>query len=458
LKTLSLSEVVKVLGIHGNTRDATIKNVSNNINRLGNNTLVFHLNKLDELNASQFNELKDCYIVTDQSLLKGISVDEKCFLNVLNVQEAYRKFISWYRRLFDVPVVAVTGTCGKTTTKEMIAQVLRHHYKVVATIGNRNALSFDHEYIMSFDDETDFGVIETGITEPGNLIYGCEFFKPVIGIITTIGIDHLSGCKTMDNYIRTKSEMLAGLEYQGTLIINNDDDNIRKINFHPFHGKIVTFGIRKEADFHARDLAYTKRGMAFVLDHGGRKYPVDIPGFGEHNVYNALAALAALTNLRMDLSDSIRYLSEIKHISSHNELKKGIHNSTIIDDTWSSNPTSVEAALKVLAEIGKDKKKVAVLGKISYLGDFESKYYEEIAKMILKYKVDFLVTQDSLAKKIGTKAVELGMDASHVIHCKDNDSLKTAMEFLLDEKTVALFKSSMLDKSHVSVLKELMVE
>jgi hypothetical protein len=78
--------------------------------------------------------------------------------------------------------------------------------------------------------------------------------------------------------------------------------------------------------------------------------------------------------------------------------------------------------------------------------------------MILKYKVDFLVTQDSLAKKIGTKAVELGMDASHVIHCKDNDSLKTAMEFLLDEKTVALFKSSMLDKSHVSVLKELMVE
>jgi UDP-N-acetylmuramoyl-tripeptide--D-alanyl-D-alanine ligase len=458
LKTLNLNEIIKVLGIHGITRDALIKNVSNNISRLGNNTLVFHLNKLDELNESQFNALKDCYIVTDQSLLVGSTVNEKCFLHVLNVQEAYRKFISWYRRLFDVPVVAVTGTCGKTTTKEMIAQVLRHRYKVVATIGNRNALSFDHEYIMSFDDDTDFGVIETGITDPGNLIYGCEFFKPVVGIITTIGIDHLSGCKTMDNYIRTKSEMLAGMEYQGTLIINNDDDNIRKINFNPFRGQIVTFGIKRNADYRARNLAYTNRGMTFVLEHEGKTYPVDIPGFGEHNVYNALAALAALVNLGMDLKESIRHLSEIKHISSHDELKKGIKGSTIIDDTWSSNPTSVEAALKVLHELGKDKKKVAVLGKISYLGDFESKYYEEIAKMIIKYKVDFLVTQDSSAKEIGTKAVELGMDASHVIYCKDNESLKTALEFLLDDKTIALFKSSMLDKSHVSVLRELIVE
>jgi UDP-N-acetylmuramoyl-tripeptide--D-alanyl-D-alanine ligase len=459
MKTLYLSEIAQAINISLNKAlDCPIKYVSNDITRMGNDTIVFHLNKAVEFNDEKFNSYRNCFIVTDQPLLKTMNVYDSQIFYVLDVHAAYNRFINYYRNLFKIPIVAVTGTCGKTTTKEMIAQILRNKYKVAATIRSRNALRFNHDYLLSIDDTTDFGVFETGITHPGNLITGCAFFKPTIGIITTIGIDHLNGCKTMNNYIRTKGEMFAGLQYGGNLIINNDDENIKKLDFTHYYGKITTFGIKNDSTFKARNIKYHDDYMSFTLTYNNYDYEVIVPGYGEHNVYNALAALAALTILGMNLNESIGYLAKFKHIRSHVEFHKGINNSIIIDDTWSSNPTSTQAAINVLKIKGEGKTKIAVLGKINYLGKFAKPSCRLIAKMLVDAKVDHLITQDEWAKQIGVRAVKEGMNPNHVIHCTSKGEVKSTIEKLLTPSSIALFKISMLDQSLASVMRELIVE
>ncbi|HHX81075.1 MAG TPA: UDP-N-acetylmuramoyl-tripeptide--D-alanyl-D-alanine ligase [Acholeplasmataceae bacterium] len=456
MKKLALKEIKKVLGLaSGPDDEVIIEHVTNDITKMNNATVVFHLNKAEEMKVKNFERLNSCYVVTDQPLLKGTSGAERVFY-VGNVKAAYDKFTSYYRSLFKIPVIAVTGTCGKTTTKEMIAQILRNNYQVVATESSKNSLRFMNDYLMKIDDNTDYAVFETAITHPGNLIYECEFFKPTIGIITTIGIDHLNWCKTLDNYIRTKGELLTGLGKNGILIINRDNKHIRKLDFSNFTGKIITFGIKKKADFQAQDLVYAEKGMKFTLLYNQRKYSAYVPGFGEHNVYNALAALAAIVALKHDLNDAINLLGKYRPLRSHTEIKKGIKGSIIIDDTWSSNPTSAEAALKVLREIGRGKKKVAAFGQISYLGKHAEKYYEKIAKMLLQHQVDILITKDHASASIGSYAVKHGMNQNNVHKAKSDSDFNKKLISLLDQNTVCLIKCSMLDKSSQQILENIL--
>ena len=450
MKKLKLKVIKTVLGLPpGPGDEAEIRHVTNDITKMANGTLVFHLNKAKALDAKRFEKL-DCYVVTDQPLLKGMGGAERV-LHVKNVRKAYDKFVRFYRGLFKIPVIAVTGTCGKSTTKEMIAQILASKHRVVATESSKNALRYMNDYLMRIDDATEFAVFETAITHPGQLIYECDFFKPTIGIITTIGIDHLNWCKTMDNYIRTKGELLTGLG-KGTLIINRDNKYIQRLDFSRFAGKIVTFGIKKEADFRAEDIAYAGDGMDFTLVFRNRRIRVHVPGLGEHNVYNALAALAAIRVLGLDLKEAVKALARYRPLRSHSEIRRGINGSVIIDDTWSSNPTSAEAALKVLKDVGAEKKKVAAFGRISYLGRHTRKYYERVARMVIALETDVLITKDSAAAAIADFALRLGMSPKNVIKAESDEDFKKKLSALLDENTVCLFKCSMLDGSSQEIL------
>lgn len=453
MKKLKLKDIKKVLGLPAGPEDeAEISHVSDDITKMRDGALVFHLNKAEEINQKRFENSR-CHVVTDQPLLKGTAGAERVIF-VPNVRKAYEKFAEYYRNLFNIPVIAVTGTCGKSTTKEMIAQVLAKRHRVVATESSKNALRFMNDYLMQIDENTEYAVFETAITHPGQLIYECEFFKPTVGIITTIGIDHLNWCKTLDNYIRTKGELLTGLG-RGTLIINRDDKNIAKLDMSRFEGRIVTFGIKKNADFRAEEIVYGEKGMHFTLVRGRRRHEVYVPGLGEHNVYNALAALAAIAVLKLDLEEAIGYLALYKPLRSHVEAKPGIKGSLILDDTWSSNPTSVEAALKVLREVGRGKKKVAALGQISYLGKHAEKYYERIARMLIRHRTDYLITKDRPSSSIANYALKHGMPPERVFKAKDDRDFREKLVALLDEKTVCLFKCSMLDKSSQDILSEI---
>ncbi|ERJ11123.1 Mur ligase family protein [Haloplasma contractile] len=450
MNALDLKDICLQLDIEAPMKSVNIKHVGTSIREINDYTLIFHLNRKQELNTDKFNHLRGCYIITDQPILKEMNDVDDYFIYVVDVEAAYKRFVDYYRNSLDIKTVAVTGTCGKTTTKEMIKQCLNERYNVKGTIRSKNALRFNHDYLMELDETTDYAVFETAITEPGHIVYSCNFFKPNIGVITNIGIDHLNGCKTLENYIQTKGEMLAGLEYKGILIINGDDENINQLNLNAFKGSIIRFGIIENADFYASEIVYLKDGMNFTLIHNEKEYRAYVPGIGEHNVYNALATLAVLYSLGIDLTEAITMLRSFKPVSSHLEFHEGLNDSTIIDDTWSSNPTSVKAAFEAFKT--HTKKKVAVLGNIAYLGEHAKEQCKKIGKMLIDYNIDYLITKDAFSREIGKQARVNGMDPKHIFNTYNEDEMVKTLESLLDSDTMVLFKVSMFDKSMIKIM------
>ncbi len=256
---------------------------------IADQTLLF--DRFQRVRAWRFNPYDGCAIVTEDPEAWSKVSSNHMVVRVKDVEEAYQNFMRYYRALFSIPVIAITGTCGKTTTKEMVAHILSQKYQVQATLRSKNATVFNLEYLLGIDDDTNVAVFETGVAKKGDLLDSCLFFRPTIGVITNIGIDHLNAFASHDEYIQAKGEMLPGLGYAGTLLLNADDPNIKKIDVTHFRGKLITFGLGDGADFQAKHVRAESSGMAFTLRYQHMNHRLFVPGYGQHNVYNALAAI-----------------------------------------------------------------------------------------------------------------------------------------------------------------------
>ncbi|MDG5788817.1 UDP-N-acetylmuramoyl-tripeptide--D-alanyl-D-alanine ligase [Evansella sp. AB-P1] len=406
-------------------------------------TVLFLLGKSGEkLQSHKGNG--NCAIVFQKGHVKEYLPDVT-YIEVENVNNAYREFINFYRNRFDIPVYAITGTCGKTTVKEMIAHIL-HEYSVVSTMRSRNTPHSNLHYLTEITEETDVAVYETPVNGPRLLEKTCDFFQPTIGIITNIGVDHLNLCGTVDNYIQAKGKMLKGLGHSGTLIINADDENTKKISLDKFKGKVVTFGIDSPADYKASHIKYEKDGMSFTLHLQHMKYDGFVPGYGVHEVYNALTAIAAAHQIGFGVREAIEQLRSFKNIEKHMETFVGYNEATIIDDTWNSNPTSVEAAVKTFHEMGVGKKKICVIGSMSFLGEKEAKIHEYVGKSVANYPVDTFIAYGKYAYEIAKGAKDVDA-VGNVIVCHSVDELEEILLPQLNKETALLFKTSMKDRS-----------
>lgn len=418
------------------------------------NTLIF-INKNDVVNWQAINKKEPALVISDKptSELKQ-ALSNTTVIQVRSVIQAYWTFIDYYRGLFTIPVVALTGTCGKTTTKEMIKHIASKEWNVKASISSKNEPRQSLPYLTSIDQDTEAAIFELGLGNTGNIKHQCMIYQPTIGIITNIGVHHLDGCKSPEGYIKAKAEILEGITKDGTLIINVDDKNTKKIPLHTFKGKIVTFGVHEQADYKASSIQFTNTGMQFVLQVSEEKYSVFVPGFGEHQVYNALAAIAAVTEMGMTIHNAISRLRTFKQMARHLEFSTGICESTIIDDTWTNNPTSVEAALRVLDEIGKDKKVILVLGDIRRLGNYEEKYHREIGSMVAQRNIHMLFTIGNKARDIAKQAIEDGTQAEvHIF--QDVTGVLEKLKPHLDRNTIVLIKGPMSSRSMIEFAKAL---
>ena len=201
--------------------------------------------------------------------------------------------------------------------------------------------------------------------------------------------------------------MLPGLGYTGTLLLNADDPNIKRIDVTPFHGKLFTFGLGDGADFQAKHIqGEPKRaGMSFTLRYQHMNHPLFVPGYGQHNVYNALAAMATAYLLGVGIDKAGERLRSFQHLPGHVNVLQGVNGSVVIDDSWSSNPTSMRAALKVLDDLAEGRKKIAVLGKMAALGEFADEQYAQISQQLVEQNVDVLITRGSIAKDFAKHAL-----------------------------------------------------
>lgn len=418
------------------------------------NTLLF-VSRGDTVNWQEIKTFAPALVISDLPIseLKK-ALPDTTVIKVVSLVQAYWKFIEYYRGLFSIPVVTITGTCGKTTTKEMIKHILNKDYQVQASESSKNEPRRSLPYLLGIDEKTDAAVFEHGLGNSGNIKHQCMIYQPTIGIITNIGVHHLDGCKNLDGYIKAKSEIVEGIRKGGTLILNADDENTKKIPLQLFQGKIIYFGTGKRADFRASQLTFVNGGMNFLLHFSKETYKAFIPGYGEHQVYNALAALAAVNEIGVPMKGAISRLRTFRNMDRHLELSEGVGGSTIIDDTWTNNPTSVEAALKVIDSLGIGKKNIVILGDIKRLGNFEKKYHREIGSMVAKRSIHTLITIGEKAEEIAKQALQDGSKAS--IHSfKDVSGVRELVIPLLDKDVLLLIKGPMSSRSMIDFAKAL---
>jgi UDP-N-acetylmuramoyl-tripeptide--D-alanyl-D-alanine ligase len=397
-------------------------------------------------------------IVTDKIFDEFDSINECNIILVNDVQTAIWKFVDHYRNSFQIPVIAVTGTSGKTTTKDIIKHILSQSLNIKGTEYSANGCTGHLLYLMRWDEQTQAAVYETAVGSPGDITYACKYFKPKIGIITNIGIDHLDRCKTKEEYIMAKEEMLTVLPDDGILILNSDDENCKKINTENFKGRIVYFGINPYCHFWASNVEFGEFAMNFILNFQGIKYPVSINGYGEHLVYNALAAIAAVHELGIGINESIERLKSFKQMNFHFQFVKGIQDCTVIDDTWNLNLTSLRAALKTLKEIETGKKKVVFVGNFLGLGEYLEEIHVEAGKLIAEIGgMDVLIAMGEFAHKIAEVAHKGGFDGQ-IFAFSNSDGVIDVLQNMLDKNTIILVKCSMFDDSFKNLLKKVIIK
>lgn len=320
----------------------------------------------------------------------------KPYILVESTLEAVKSAAEAYRGLFDIPVIGVSGSVGKTSTKEMIASVLSQKFNVHKTSGNLNNELGVPLTLFGLEQEHQAAVIEMGISDFGEMRRISKMVKPTICVITVIGCCHLENLGDLKGVLKAKTEMFENITQGGKVILNGDDKMLRTVTY----VKGVTpifYGLGKENEYTAKDIENrTDRGITCKICFNGKALPVTIPAIGNYMVSNALAA-AAIGNV-LGLSDSqiISGVESYKTVGSRaNVIKTG--GITVIDDCYNANPNSVKAALDTLANFGG--RRVAVLGDMKELGKDELRLHREIGAYACE-KADFIIAVGHLAVKI----------------------------------------------------------
>jgi UDP-N-acetylmuramoyl-tripeptide--D-alanyl-D-alanine ligase len=337
------------------------------------------------------------------------------------------------------PTIAVTGSAGKTTTKSMIASVLRQRWTIYESRNAKNLFMSTKKNAMRLRDIHKAVVVEFGILNYGYIIKHCSFIKPNIGVITNIGTAHIGTFGgDVKKLAAAKSELIQHMDQSGIFLFNADDENSKHLLIDAFPGTVIKVGIVKEANYQATKVEYTDKGMSFMVRLQGRKVPFFIPIFGVHNVYNALFAIAIGDLLGFSPREISRGLRLYKKPLMRLVTTKLKNNITLIDDSFSANVNAMKAAIDVLTNIGKDGPgpKIAVLGNMKGLGVITKEAHMEIGKYAAMKKVDVLYTIGNDARMISQAALEHGMPPENVIHFEHKKYLFQALGTLSPGSTI----------------------
>ncbi|MCH5352717.1 MAG: UDP-N-acetylmuramoyl-tripeptide--D-alanyl-D-alanine ligase [Acutalibacter sp.] len=348
---------------------------------------------------------------------------------------ALQKTAAWYRSQFDIPVVGITGSVGKTTAKEMVAQALSAAGNVHKTAGNQNSQVGVPITVCGLKKEHTAAVVEMGVSMPGEMERIAAVVKPTCAVMTNIGVSHIEFMKTRENILTEKAHIADYLPEDGALFVNGDDDLLPGLKKTCPH-KVVTFGVDFPCDWTASDLREADGGTFFTCTGpGGEHQKLFVPAAGRHNVRNALAAFAVARYLKVPAEDAARAIGAYKAPAMRQQIFDcgGL---TLIDDSYNASPDSMRSAIDVLTTRGNPGKTVAVLADMLELGDFAAKGHFEVGTYAREKGVDLLVAVGELAKEI---AAGYGQSA---LWFADNGEASTFLKETLQPGDAVLVKGS----------------
>ena len=360
---------------------------------------------------------------------------------VNNVVEALQKLATYKRSLYNIPVIGVTGSVGKTSTKDIIASVMSRKYKTLKTDGNHNNEIGLPLTILNLRDH-EAAVIEMGMSALGEISLLTNIAKPTTAVITIIGSSHIGELGSRENILKAKLEILEGLDSKGSLIINNDNDLLHKWNEeNTDNHKHITYGIENKSNIMAQNIKVEKESSSFDIIYEGKTYTVTVPVGGQHFIYNSLCAICVGIEYGIEIEEIIKGISEFKLTKRRMEVIKNSDNIIIINDSYNASYESMKAALEYVSKVDASKK-IAVLGDVLELGEFSKQMHENIGEEVVKNNIDILITVGEEAKNISNKALELGMNKESIYYLERNDKAVNLIKNIAKQGDIVLVKAS----------------
>jgi UDP-N-acetylmuramoyl-tripeptide--D-alanyl-D-alanine ligase len=352
--------------------------------------------------------------------------------------EALQQVAAEHRRRLDLILIGVTGTNGKTTTKDMLAAVLSRKQATLKTEGNFNNQIGVPLTLMRLQPQHRLAVVEMGMSGPGEIRRSAAISRPQHGLITNIGPAHLLQMHDLEAIAMAKFELLEMLPDDGLAFLNADDERLRSQTIIP-PARTVTFGLSPQAGVRASDVrSLGEQGTEFIVPGLGL---FRIHTWGRHNVYNALAAIAAGRELGVG-RDDLRTALEAFRPSPMRMERLQIGAVTLFNDAYNANPPSMRAALEVLAGTPAAGRRIAVLGDMCELGHEEIPAHQEIGRLVASLSPDRLITVGRLAAEIHREALSQGYPSRQASHCADAGEAASVLKALIRDGDIVLLKAS----------------
>lgn len=404
--------------------------------------------KGEKFNGSEFyeealNNGASICILQEVDIKKEIIEKYKnCAIIMVNdVVRCIQKLAKYKRSLYNIPVVAITGSVGKTSTKDIIANVLAKKYKVLKTEGNYNNEIGLPLTVLKLKDHTAM-VLEMGMNSFGEISLLTNIAKPTTCVITNIGTSHIGKLGSRENILKAKLEILEGLQKHGTIVINNDNDllhdwyeNNKKIY------NIKTYGINENSNFMATNIMLDQEKSNYILQSNKESEIINVPIAGEHFIYNSLCAICVGNIYNIPIKEISNAISNFKLTKKRMDILEKANGVKIINDCYNASYESMKVALECLAKMDAPRK-IAVLGDMFELGEYTKELHSKVGEEVVKNNVDILITVGENSKEIGKEAIRQGFNKSNIFITEDANNATKKLKELLKTNDIILIKAS----------------
>ncbi len=380
-----------------------------------------------------------------------------CVIRVENTLAALQRLAAFWRAKYrNLRVVGITGSVGKTSTKELLAQVLSQHFHVLKTEGNQNNEIGVPLSLLKLTPEHEYAVVEMGMYARGEIALLARLAQPVVGVVTMVAPVHLGRLGSIEAIAQAKAELIEALPPQGLAVLNDDDERVRAMRA-VSKAPVMTYGLTPHADVWADDIAsYGLDGIEFTVHQGQEVLPMHVPLLGRHSVHTALGAALVARHAGLDWAEILEGFL-IPSPQLRLAVVDGPFGSLVLDDTYNASLESTLAALNLLEEVNggsgngtsngnstlphQKPPRVAVLGDMLELGETEMEAHREVgcrAGVVAQY----VVCVGERARWIAEEAIACGASPDHVWHVADNASALAVLHELLHERSIILVKGS----------------
>jgi UDP-N-acetylmuramoyl-tripeptide--D-alanyl-D-alanine ligase len=366
---------------------------------------------------------------------------EAIIIKVKDTLRSLQEIARFVRAELQTEVVGITGSTGKTSTKDMAASILSLRLRTVSGEASHNNEIGVPLTLLKADENTDVIIAELAMRGQGQIKELAGIAKPTMGIITNIGKSHFEFLGSQELIGRAKAELAEEIPEEGVLILNADDVWTEKLRDLP-RCRVVTFGLSRGSNVRAEEVSVRSGKPSFVLVSEKGRIPVELPVLGRHNIYNALAASAAALELDFTLEEIKKGLECCRLPKMRMEAFSTSEGITVLSDAYNANPASMEAALLTLRDVAASSRKIAVLGDMLELGDIADSSHYQLGEQVHDLGVDFLVAVGKWSKRVAEGALDRGMASSRVILCRKPSEAVKILRSILKAGDVVLVKAS----------------